>query len=160
MCSNDLNQWTARTAAVHALFPTWSAEVRCLDLAEEAGELARAVLVAEGHKSADPEEPIAQALCGVLFDLLALAQHYQLDLDTHYAEQLEQLANRAGGTRARDRAASKGLLAVKFRATAKASGAATPTTAAQTRRVTLSGRHQPETFGSKVSANGALKWSR
>ncbi len=104
MCSNDLNQWTARTAAVHALFPTWSAEVRCLDLAEEAGELARAVLVAEGHKSADPEEPIAQALCGVLFDLLALAQHYQLDLDTHYAEQLEQLANRAGGTRARDRA--------------------------------------------------------
>jgi hypothetical protein len=39
MCSNDLNQWTARTAAVHALFPTWSAEVRCLDLAEEAVQL-------------------------------------------------------------------------------------------------------------------------
>ena len=58
----------------------------------------------KSHKSADTEEPIAQALCGVLFDLLALAQHYQLDLDTHYAEQLEQLANRAGGTRARDRA--------------------------------------------------------
>ncbi len=56
--------------------------------------------------------------------------------------------------------ASKGLLAVKYRATAKASGAATPTTAAQTRRVTLSGRHQPGTFGSKVSANGALRWSR
>jgi len=51
MCSNDLNQWTARTAAVHALFPTWSAEVRCLDLAEEAVQLAsgHARKFVEGH---------------------------------------------------------------------------------------------------------------
>ncbi len=62
-------------------FPTWSAGLRCLDLTEELGELARVILIAEGRKSAtEREEPIAQALCGVLFDVFALAQHYGVDL--------------------------------------------------------------------------------
>lgn len=91
---DTMTQWTARTAAVLAEFPSWSAEVRCLDLAEEVGELVRAVLVAEGFKPADIEEPIAQALCGVLFDVFALAEQYQVDLDVHYGEQLAALADR------------------------------------------------------------------
>jgi len=59
---DSLSRWTARTASVLTGFPSWSAEVRCLDLTEEVGELARAVLVAEGRKSTDLEEPVAQAL--------------------------------------------------------------------------------------------------
>jgi len=71
---DSLSHWTARTASVLTAFPSWSAEVRCLDLTEEVGELARAVLVAEGRKSTDLEEPVAHALCGVLFDVFALAE--------------------------------------------------------------------------------------
>ncbi len=91
---DSLSQWTARTASVLTAFPSWSAEVRCLDLTEEVGELARAVLVAEGRKSTDLEEPVAQALCGVLFDVFALAEQYQVDLDVQYGAQLAQLAAR------------------------------------------------------------------
>lgn len=89
-----MNHWVERTAAALATIPAWSPEVRCLDLAEEAGELARAVLVVEGHKTADGEEPVGTALCGVLFDVFALAECYGIDLDACYGEQLEQLANR------------------------------------------------------------------
>ncbi len=35
-------------ASVVTAFPSWSAEVRCLDLTEEVGELARAVLEVDG----------------------------------------------------------------------------------------------------------------
>lgn len=89
-----MNHWVGRTAAVLATAPAWSPEVRCLDLTEEVGELARTVLVVEGHKTADCEEPMGTALCGVLFDVFALAECYGIDLDTRYGEQLEQLANR------------------------------------------------------------------
>lgn len=91
---DSLSQWTARTASVLTAFPSWSAEVRCLDLTEEVGELARAVLVAEGRKSTDLVEPVAQALCGVLCDVFALAEQYQVDLDVQYGDQLAQLAAR------------------------------------------------------------------
>jgi len=91
---DSLSQWTSRTASVLTAFPSWSAEVRCLDLTEEVGELARAVLVAEGRKSTDLEEPVAQALCGVLFDVFALAEQYQVDLDVQHSDQLAQLAAR------------------------------------------------------------------
>lgn len=91
---NSMGQWTARTAAVLAVFPSWSAEVRCLDLTEEVGELARAILVVEGLKPTDLEESVAQALCGVLFDVFALAGQYQVDLDVQYGEQLAALAER------------------------------------------------------------------
>lgn len=91
---NSMSQWTARTASVLAALPSWSAEVRCLDLAEEVGELARAVLVAEGRKPTDLEEPVAQALCGVLFDVFALAEQYHVDLDVQYGDQLAALAER------------------------------------------------------------------
>ncbi|WP_460820252.1 hypothetical protein [Nocardioides korecus] len=93
--AGGMNQWVARTETVLAAFPAWSAGVRCLDLTEELGELARAILIAEGRKSAtESEEPVAQALCGVLFDVFALAQHYGVDLDTEYGNQVTMLAAR------------------------------------------------------------------
>jgi len=98
---DSLSQWTARTASVLTAFPSWSAEVRCLDLTEEVGELARAVLVAEGRKCTDLEEPVAQALCGVLFDVFALAQQYQVDLDVQYGDQLAARRSSRAGQRRR-----------------------------------------------------------
>lgn len=63
--AGGMNQWMTRTATVPATFLAWSAGVRCLDLTEELGELARAILIAEGRKSATKsEEPVAQARCG------------------------------------------------------------------------------------------------
>ncbi len=46
--AGGMNRWMARTATVLAAFSTWSAGVRCLELTEELGELARVILVAEG----------------------------------------------------------------------------------------------------------------
>jgi NTP pyrophosphatase (non-canonical NTP hydrolase) len=91
---DGLRQWKARTASVLTAFPYWPAEVRCLDLTEEVGELARAVLVAEGRTSTELEEPVTQALCGVLCNVFALAEQYQVDLDVQYGDQLALLAAR------------------------------------------------------------------
>lgn len=94
-----MNRWLQPTIGVLAAFPAWSPTVRCLDLAEETGELTHAVLVAEGHKPGGPgTESVATALCGVLFNVLALTAHYRVDLDGVYAEQLAELAARAPGT--------------------------------------------------------------
>lgn len=60
-----MNDWVSRTGRILSGFPAWPVEVRCLDLAEEIGELARAVLITEGHKPvARDEEHVAEALCG------------------------------------------------------------------------------------------------
>ncbi len=75
----------ASACALAAVHQPWPVEVRCLNLAEELGELARAVLVAEGHKStAAPAEEVAEAPCGVLVDVFALADHYHVELDELY----------------------------------------------------------------------------
>lgn len=69
--------------------------MRCLDLAEEVGELARAVLVAERHKGTAGQgrmsEDIGEALCGVLLDVFALAEHYQVGLDELYPTLLARM---------------------------------------------------------------------
>jgi len=54
-----------------ALHRPWAVEVRCLDLAEEVGE----------------------ALCGVLVDVFALADHYHVDLDELYPRMLTRLVD-------------------------------------------------------------------
>ncbi len=65
-------------AAVHR---PWPVEVRCFDLAEEVGELARAVLVAGGHTgTAAPDEEVAEALC----DVFALVDQYHVELDERF----------------------------------------------------------------------------
>ncbi len=84
----------ATACALAAVHRPWPVEVRCLDLAEEVGELARAVLVTEGRKgSAAPAEEVAEALCGVLVDVFALADHYHVDLDELYPHLLTRLVD-------------------------------------------------------------------
>ncbi len=89
----------ATACALAALQRPWPVEVRGLDLAEEVGELARAVLVAEGHKgTAAPAEEVAEALCGVLVDVFALADHYHVELDELYPHLFARLvAGHPGG---------------------------------------------------------------
>ena len=88
----------ATACALAALHRPWPVEVRCLDLAEEVGELARAVLVAEGHKGTTaPVEKVAEALCGVLVDVFALADHYHVELDELYPHLLARLVSGPGG---------------------------------------------------------------
>lgn len=76
----------ATACALAALHRPWPVEVRCLDLAEEVGELARAVLVAEGHKGTPQHRPrMSPKRCaGVLVDVFALADHYHVELDELY----------------------------------------------------------------------------
>ena len=83
---DDLARWT--TEALSSRYPPWPPEVRCLDLLEEAGELARAVLLAENHKQDHglPAEAMSTAICGVLVDVLALADHYDVRLASVYPE--------------------------------------------------------------------------
>lgn len=95
-----MDQHVRATAdALAAAYPAWPPEVRCLDLAEEVGELARAVLTAEGHKAtpAARREDVGDALCGVLLDVFALADHYRIDLDHLYPTMLARLASTTTG---------------------------------------------------------------
>lgn len=89
---DGLVAWTA--AMVGVAFAPWPAEVRCLDLVEETGELCRALLVAQGRKP-PPGEELATAVCGVLMDLLALAHTLGLKLGSAYPEEVERLVQRA-----------------------------------------------------------------
>lgn len=73
---------------------------RLLDLVEEVGELAQAVLIVEKRKTMkDPAkqravEDVADAICDSLFDLIMLAEEYGLDLGKEYGEMLDRLEKR------------------------------------------------------------------
>lgn len=68
-----------------------------VDLAEEVGELARAVLIREGRKKPKPGEraDVEDAICDVLFNLLLLADRYGVDLDKAYPAMLQRFHVRA-----------------------------------------------------------------
>lgn len=91
---SDLTTCVARTGEVlTATFQTWDSTTRALDLLEEAGELARAILVHEGHKEGKSEK-VGEALCGVLVDVFALADCYHIPLSAEYSHFLATLAQR------------------------------------------------------------------
>jgi len=69
-------------------------EARVLDLVEEVGELANAVLVEEGHKGRKKAD-LADSLADVLYDLILVAEHYGIDLKKEYGNMLEELKKRA-----------------------------------------------------------------
>lgn len=90
-CSDTLDEmaeWTAEM--VGGAFGRWPVEVRCLDLVEEVGELARAVLVDQGHK-APPGEDLTVAVCGVLMDLLIVAHDSGVRIGAAYPDLVEKL---------------------------------------------------------------------
>ncbi len=91
---------TKKTKKISAGFPEkfqWTARERFVDLVEEVGELANAILI---HEKKKPKSglhygnSIADALCDILFDILLLADLYNIDLDTEYPAMLERLTKR------------------------------------------------------------------
>lgn len=70
-------------------------EARFIDMVEEIGELANAILTERGHKSMKRKKSeIADSICDVLFDLLALAKMLKLNLAKEYEKMLKEMEER------------------------------------------------------------------
>lgn len=71
-----------------------------LDLMEEVGELANAMLMVDGGKtSGNPDkqrtkEDVADALADCMYDLIVLADHYDIDLDKEYTSMIKKMHDR------------------------------------------------------------------
>ncbi len=96
----DLKELTKETVKVNQKFDNWKAwdnNIRFIDLVEEIGELANAVLTkqrAKGNKPGWQKEGFKDSLCDVLYDLLVLAEQNDVDLEKEYLEMLERLKKR------------------------------------------------------------------
>jgi NTP pyrophosphatase (non-canonical NTP hydrolase) len=97
----DLNEAIKETKKVCSSIPTpngkeWDAKTRFIDLVEEVGELANALLLEHGDKSEKRRRAeLVDSVCDVLFDVLMLADAYGIDLDKEYPKVLEHLRQRA-----------------------------------------------------------------
>lgn len=95
-----LKQLTEKTKKIVKKFPkkfTWGKKERYMDLVEEVGELANAILVEEENKPKGvlfKNNSVADAICDLLFDLLVLADLYGVDLDKEYLKMLKRLEKR------------------------------------------------------------------
>ncbi len=100
----DLNEAVEKTKKVVAEIEEkrgkkWDSKTRFIDLVEEVGELANALILEHGDK---PEKvrraELADSVCDILFDLLMLADAYGIDLNKEYPKVLDHIRkrNRAG----------------------------------------------------------------
>lgn len=90
----DLSETTKKVVKV---FPgkRWKPEVRTLDLVEEVGELANAILVKEKHKGKKrAKTDLADSIVDILFDLILLADYYKVDIDKEYSKMIKELKKR------------------------------------------------------------------
>lgn len=90
-----------QTKQIATKFPHhYTKQNRLLDAVEEMGELAQAVLITEKVKTTtDPAkqrtvDDIADSICDVMYNLILLAQDYQIDLPKEYQHMLSQLKTR------------------------------------------------------------------
>ncbi len=96
----DLNEAVRETKKVCSSIPTpkgkgWDAKTRFIDLVEEVGELANAIMLEHGDKAEKRRKAeLIDSVCDTLFDLLMLADAYGIDLDKEYPKVLEQITNR------------------------------------------------------------------
>ncbi len=75
----------------------WNPEKRFIDLVEEVGELANAILFREGHKKSKSKQfDLTDSIMDVLFDLLCLANHYGIDVSEEYQKVLDDMKRRIG----------------------------------------------------------------
>lgn len=100
MSEMNLKNLTQKSKKIAQKFPKkfqWRGKERLIDLVEEVGELANAILVYEKNK---PKRvlfrgnSIADALCDILFDLLLLADYYGVNLEKEYQKMLKRLEAR------------------------------------------------------------------
>lgn len=73
----------------------WTPNTRFIDLVEEVGELANALLVEHGFKAEKVRRAeLIDSICDILFNLLILADHYKVDLNKEYPKVLEHIKER------------------------------------------------------------------
>lgn len=73
----------------------WKAETRFIDMVEEVGELANALMVEHGFKGENRRRAeLVDSICDILFDLLILANHFKVDLNKEYPKVLKQIEER------------------------------------------------------------------
>lgn len=94
----DLKQLTDRTVKVTKKFPQkWNKRTRFIDLVEEIGEIANAILVKEGQKprkTLHKGNSLPDALADTLYDLLMLAYQHGINLEKEYLTMLKKLEKR------------------------------------------------------------------
>ena len=97
----DLKTAQHKTIQLSQKFPTpMNKKSRALDLMEEVGELANAILITEGDKpsnraiSKDADYGISDSLCDILYDVFMLAEDYKVDLSEKYPQVLEHIETR------------------------------------------------------------------
>lgn len=92
---NDLTQKTAKIASQMSNNKPWSIHNRLAELMEEVGELANAIQTQEGYKSTKRKKSdVTNSVCDILFELLLIADHYNIDLDKEYPEVLSEIDTR------------------------------------------------------------------
>ncbi len=93
-----LNQHKSETSIVASKMPgvkPWTIHNRLVELIEEVGELANAIQTDEGFKSQKRKKSeVIDSVCDTLFELLLIADHYKIDLDTEYPKVLKQIDKR------------------------------------------------------------------
>ncbi len=73
----------------------WDAKIMFINLVEEVGELANALIVEHGNK---PEKrrkyDLTDSVCDILYALLMIAALYRIDLDREYQKVLNEIKER------------------------------------------------------------------
>jgi NTP pyrophosphatase (non-canonical NTP hydrolase) len=96
----DLNEAVRRTEEVAEAIERkrgkrWDAKTRLIDLMEEAGELANAVLVEQGNKPLRRKKSdLVDSVCDVLFAVFMMANVYDIDLEKEYLKVLDHIKER------------------------------------------------------------------
>jgi NTP pyrophosphatase (non-canonical NTP hydrolase) len=97
MKNTSLNQYKKETKAVAEKInnENWTIHTRFVELVEEVGELANAIQTEEGFKSKKRKKSdVTNSVCDILFEIMMIADHYNIDLDKEYPAVLEEIDER------------------------------------------------------------------
>ncbi|MFZ3077817.1 MAG: MazG nucleotide pyrophosphohydrolase domain-containing protein [Candidatus Aenigmatarchaeota archaeon] len=90
-----------KTAEINTFFEQkirerkWTPEVIMTDLMEEVGELSNAILVREKFKSEKRKKAdLKDSVADVLFDLILIANYYNIDVKREFMKMAEELKER------------------------------------------------------------------
>jgi len=91
-----MKELSEKTIAIARKFPRkWSIPIRFVDMVEEVGELANALLGKWGEKPpATIRAEVEDSLCDILYDLILLSHEYDIDLRKSYLKMLSELEAR------------------------------------------------------------------
>jgi NTP pyrophosphatase (non-canonical NTP hydrolase) len=94
MTLNEAKKET-KTVAEKINNENWTIHTRFVELVEEVGELANAIQTEEGFKSKKRKKSdVTNSVCDILFEIMMIADHYNIDLDKEYPAVLEEIDER------------------------------------------------------------------